>query len=185
MRFDYRDWVLGIDPHNLVFVDESGINLGMTRLRGRAKRGERLSDCCPRNRGSNISLIGALSLDGLIATMSLSGSVNTEVFITYVQEILTPQLWMGAFVIMDNLPVHKAHRIQEIIASVGATVVFLPPYSPDLSPIELCWSKLKQCLRNAKARTTTAINQALSQIINQQISSDDAVGWFEHCGLFI
>jgi transposase len=117
--------------------------------------------------------------------MSLSGSVNTEVFITYVQEILTPQLWMGAFVIMDNLPVHKAHRIQEIIASVGATVVFLPPYSPDLSPIELCWSKLKQCLRNAKARTTTAINQALSQIINQQISSDDAVGWFEHCGLFI
>ena len=164
MRFDYRDWVLGIDPHNLIFVDESGINLGMTRLRGRAKRGERLYDCCPRNRGSNISLIGALSLDGLIATMSLPGSVNTEVFITYVQEILTPQLWSGALVIMDNLPVHKSHRIQEIIASVGAKVVFLPPYAPDLSPIELCWSKLKQCLRTAKARTTTAINQALTEM---------------------
>ncbi len=125
--------MLSIDPNNLVFVDESGINLGMTRLYGRDKSGERLYDCCPRNRGSNISLIGALSLDGLIATMSLSGSVNTEVFITYVQEILTPQLWMGAVVIMDNLPVHKAHRIQEIIASVGANVVFVPPYSPDLS----------------------------------------------------
>lgn len=185
MRFDYRDWVLNIDPNNLVFVDESGINLGMTRLYGRAKSGERLYDCCPRNRGSNISLIGALSLDGLIATMSLSGSVNTEVFITYVQEILAPQLWMGAVVIMDNLPVHKAHRIQEIIASIGAKVVFLPPYSPDLSPIELCWSKLKQCLRTAKARTATAINQALTEIINQLISSDDAVGWFAHCGLFI
>jgi transposase len=185
MRFDYRDWVLGIEPHNLVFVDESGIHLGMTRLRGRAKSGERLSDCCPRNRGSNISLIGALSLDGLIATMTVPGSVNTDIFVSYVQEILAPALWSGAFVIMDNLSVHKAHRIQEIIASVGATVIFLPPYSPDLSPIELCWSKLKQCLRTAKARTTTALHQALTNIINQHISSDDAVGWFEHCGLFI
>lgn len=86
---------------------------------------------------------------------------------------------------MDNLPVHKAEQIQEIITSVGATVVFLPPYSPDLSPIELCWSKLKQLLRNTKARTTTAINQALTEIINQHISRDDAVGWFEHSGLFI
>lgn len=86
---------------------------------------------------------------------------------------------------MDNLPVHKTHRIQEILAPVGARVIFLPPYSPDLSPIELCWSKLKQCLRTAKARTTNAINQALTEIINQHISSDDAVGWFNHCGLFI
>ena len=185
MRFEYRDWVLKIDPHDLIFVDESGINLGMTRLKGRAKSGERLYDTCPRNRGSNISLIGALSLDGLIASMSLPGSVNTEVFVTYVREILAPQLWRGAFVIMDNLPVHKAQRIQDIIEKVGAKVVFLPPYSPDLSPIELCWSKLKQCLRTAKARTNTAINQALTEIINQHISRDDALGWFEHCGLFI
>jgi hypothetical protein len=139
MRFDYRDWALGIDPHNLVFIDESGINLGMTRLRGRAMGGERLYDCCPRNRGSNRSLIGALSLDGLIATMSLPGSVNTEVFMTYIRQILVPQLWEGAFVVMDNFPVHKAKRIREIIQTVGAEVVFLPLYAPDLSPIELCW----------------------------------------------
>ena len=120
MRFEYRDWVLSIDPHNLVFIDESGINLGMTRLRGRSLRGERLYDSCPRNRGSNISLIGALSMDGLIATMSLPGSVNTEVFLTYVREILLPQLWKGAFVIMDNLPVHKASKIRETIQTVGA-----------------------------------------------------------------
>ena len=130
----------------------------MTRLRGRAKSGERLYDTCPRNRGSNISLIGALSLDGLIASMSLPGSVNTEVFVAYVREILVPQLGRVAFVIMDNLPVHKAQRIQDMIEKAGAKIVFLPPYSPDLSPIELCWSKLKQCLRTAKARTNTAIN---------------------------
>lgn len=185
MRFEYRNWVLGIDPHNLIFIDESGINLGMTRLRGRSIRGERLHDSCPRNRGSNISVIGALSMDGLIATMSLPGSVNTEVFSTYIEQVLAPQLWVGAYVVMDNLSVHKASRIREIINKAGAELIFLPPYSPDLSPIELCWSKLKQCLRSAKARTTEAINQALSEIVNQHISDDDAVGWFEHCGLFI
>jgi hypothetical protein len=139
MRFNDRDWVLGVDPHNLVFIDESGINLGMTRLRGRAMSGERVYDCCLRNRGSNISLIGALSMDGLIATMSLPGSVNTDVFVTYVQLVLVPQLWVGAIVVMDNLPVHKATKIRDIIESVGAELIFLPPYSPDLSPIELCW----------------------------------------------
>lgn len=185
MRCCYRDWVLGVDPHNLIFVDESGLNLGMTRLYGRAKSGERVHDCCPRKRGKNISLIGALSMDGLIATMSIPGSVNTSVFLTYVRKILAPQLWIGATVVMDNLPVHQALVIRATIEAVGARVVFLPPYSPDLSPIEMCWSKLKQCLRTAKARTPTAINQALTEIINQQISSTDAVGWFNHCGLFI
>ncbi|MBW4630323.1 MAG: transposase [Brasilonema octagenarum HA4186-MV1] len=102
MRFEYRDWVLSVDPHNLVFVDESGLKLGMTRLYGRAPRGERLYDSCPRNRGKNISLIGALSVDGLIATMSIAGSVNTNVFVTYVQEVLAPQLWVGAIVVSDG-----------------------------------------------------------------------------------
>lgn len=157
----------------------------MTRLYGRAPRGKRLYDSCPRNQGKNISLIGALSWDGLIATMSIPGSVNTDVFLTYIQEVLLPQLWVGAVVIMDNLPVHHAQSIEDVIESVGAKVVFLPPYSPDLSPIELCWSKLKQCLRAAKARTHTALEQALTQIVTEQISSDDAWGWFNHCGLFI
>lgn len=185
MRFEYRDWVLGIDPHNLVFVDESGLKLGMTRLYGRAKSGERLHDCCPRNRGQNISLIGALSLDGLIATMSISGSVNTDVFVTYVAEVLVPQLWAGAIVVMDNLSVHTAAVVASLIEAAGARLVFLPPYSPDLSPIELCWSKLKKCLRAANATTHEVLSQALTQIVNEQISSDDAWGWFAHCGLFM
>ena len=86
---------------------------------------------------------------------------------------------------MDNLPVHHASVIQEAIAAVGARLVFLPPYSPDLSPIELCWSKLKQLLRSTKARTRQALDEALTHIINQQISLDDALGWFAHCGLFM
>jgi len=162
------------------------MHLGLTRLYGRAPKGERLYDSeSPGNQGQNISLIGGMSIDGLIATMSIVGSVNTDVFLFYVQEILIPQLWVGAIVLMDNLSVHHAQVVREAIEAVGAKVVFLPPYSPDLSPIELCGSKLKQLLRSAKARTQDALDQALTQIINECISSDDALGWFNHCGLFI
>jgi transposase len=170
----------------LVFIDETGIHLGMTRLYGRAPRGERLYDSeALGDGGKNISLIGGMSLDGLIATLSVVGSVNTDVFLFYVQEILIPQLWVGAIIVMDNLPVHHASVVSEAIEAAGAKVVFLPPYSPDLSPIELCWSKLKQLLRSAKARTPEALDQALTKIINECISDDDALGWFAHCGLFI
>ena len=133
------------------------MHLGLTRLYGRAPKGERLYDAePPGNRGQNISLIGGMSVDGLIATLSVVGSVNTDVFLFYVQEILIPQLWLGAIVLMDNLPVHHAHVVCEAIEAAGAKLVFLrkvygvalppvklfktPPYSPDLSPIELCWS---------------------------------------------
>jgi len=186
LRFAYRLWSFTVDPRNLVFIDETGMHLGLTRLYGRAPKGERLYDSeSPGNQGQNISLIGGMSIDGLIATMSIVGSVNTDVFLFYVQEILIPQLWVGAIVLMDNLSVHHAQVVREAIEAVGAKVVFLPPYSPDLSPIELCGSKLKQLLRSAKARTQDALDQALTQIINECISSDDALGWFNHCGLFI
>ena len=169
-----------------MFIDETGMHLGLTRLYGRAPKGERLYDIeSPGNRGQNISLIGGMSIDGLIATLSVVGSVDTTVFLFYVQKILIPQLWVGAIVVMDNLPVHHAHVVREAIEEKGAKLVFLPPYSPDLSPIELCWSKLKQLLRSAKARTREALDQALTEIINNWISSDDALGWFAHCGLFI
>jgi hypothetical protein len=126
-----------IDPRNLVFIDETGIHLGMTRLYGRVPIAERLYDNeSPGSWGKNISLIGGMSIDGLIATMSIDGSVNTDVFLFYVQEILIPQLWAGAIIVMDNLPVHHTLVVREAIEAVGAKVVFLPPYSPDLSPIE-------------------------------------------------
>lgn len=184
LRFAHRDWTFTVDPDNLVFVDETGMHLGFTRCYGRAPQGQRLYDCEPGNRGQNISLIGGMSIDGLVATMTIPGSINTDVFLFYIQEILILQLWAGAIVLMDNLPVHHATVIREAIEAAGAKLIFLPPYSPDLSPIELCWSKLKQLLRSAKARTCEVLDLALTDIINNHISSDDALGWFAHCGLF-
>ena len=182
-RDDYRQWLDQVDVRNLVFIDEAGVHLGMVPLFGRAFRGERAIDSVPRNRGTNISLIGALSLDGLIASMSLSGSVDTAVFLSYVNQVLAPQLWVGAIVVMDNLKVHHAYSVRCAIEAVGARVVFLPPYSPDLSPIELCWSKLKQFLRFKSARTHDALDQAMTEVVDA-ITEDDVIGWFNHCGLF-
>lgn len=184
-RFAFRHWILSIDLRNLVFVDQAGINLDMTRLRGGAAKGERVHDVRPRNTGENISLLSAIGLKGLIATMRILGSVNTDVFVTYLLEVLLPQLWVEAIVVMDNLAVHHAVRVRQAIEAAGAKLVFLPPESPDLSPIELCWSKLKQLLCSAKARTLKSINDALTQIITQEISEENAIAWFAHCGLFV
>jgi transposase len=118
-----------------------------------------------------------------IASMTLKGSVDTSVFLSYVCDVLVPQLWVGAIVVMDNLKVHHAHSVCQAIEAVGARVVFLPPYSPDLSPIELCWSKLKQFLRSKAARSYEALDQAMTEAV-QFITEDDAIGWFNHCGLF-
>lgn len=126
-----------MDVRNLVFID-AGVDLSMVRLFARAFRGERAVDSVPRNRGTNVWLIGALSLDGLIASMTLNGSVDTAVCLSYVNEVLVPQLSAGAIVVMDNLKVHHPHSVRSAIEAVGARVGFLPPYSPDLSPIELC-----------------------------------------------
>ena len=156
----------------------------LTRLYARAVDGERAVDATPRNRGDNVSLIGALSLDGLIAAMTLKGSVNTPTFLTYVSEVLAPQLWQGAIVVMDNLRVHYAESVRQAGSKRWEPRrVFLPPYSPELSPIELCWSKLKQFLRSCKARSYDALDQAMTDGISY-ISEDDAWGWFNHCGLF-
>ncbi|MCC5638245.1 IS630 family transposase [Nostoc sp. CHAB 5844] len=157
LRHDYRSSLDKIDVRNLVFVDEAGLNLSMSRLFARAVDGERAVGSIPGSKGGNISLVGALNLDGLIAAMTVPGSINTEVFLTYVTQVLAPQLWKGAIVVMDNLKIHHAERVRLAIESVGAKVKFLPPYSPDLSPIELCWSKLKTleilCNANKKPRS--------------------------------
>ena len=155
----------------------------MTRLFARALEGKRAVGSIPGTKGGNITLLSALNLDGLIATMTVPGSTNNQVFLTYVTQVLVPQLWSGAIVVMDNLKVHHAEHVRVAIESVGAKVKFLPPYSPDLSPIELCWSKLKQFLRSREARTLESLDQAMAEAVNY-ITEDDALGWFNHCGLF-
>jgi len=155
----------------------------MSRLFARAHGGERAVNSVPRNKGGNVTLLGGLSFDGLIASMTIPGSTNTEVFLTYVTQVLVPQLWEGAIVVMDNLRLHYAQSVRVAIESVGAKIKFLPPYSPDLSPIELCWSKLKQFLRSSEARTPESLNLAMMEAVNS-ITEDDTFGWFHHCGLF-
>jgi transposase len=183
LRHEFRDWLETIDIKNLVFIDETGVNLAMTRLYGRGIEGARVYDERPGSKGKNITVIGAMSDEGLIATMTFPGSLNTAAFLVFIEQVLLPQLWMGAIVVMDNLPVHYAETAVALIESVGAKVKFLPPYSPDLSPIELCWSKLKEILRSAKAHTSDALNEAITRAVDA-ITDENALNWFNHCGLF-
>ena len=163
------------------FIDESGVNLAMTRLFGRAPRGARVVDTVPQNYGPNVTMIGALSLQGLDAVMTIDGATDGDVFQAYVEQVLSPTLVTGDVVIMDNLGAHKVAGIREAIERQGAQVVYLPPYSPDLSPIEPCWSKVKTALRKAKARTREALEHALGQVLST-ITAVDARHWFAHCG---
>jgi transposase len=183
LRHEFRSWVDTVDIKNLVFIDETGVNLAMTRYYGRGINGKRVYDERPGNKSKNMTVIGAMSDEGLIATMTFPGSLNTASFLVFVEQILLPQLWTGAIVVMDNLPVHYANAAKVMIESVGAKIKFLPPYSPDLSPIELCWSKLKEILRSAKARTFDGLDEVITIAVNA-ITDDNALSWFEHCGLF-
>ena len=153
----------------------------MTRRYGRAPRGERVHDSAPRNYGSHTSVIGALGLRGLVATLTVEGAVDTLCFDAYAEKVLGPRLRRGDVVVLDNLGAHKASRIEEVAEGRGAQVLWLSPYSPDFSPIEQCWSKIKTYLRGAKARTEDELNKALAQAI-VLVTKADIRGWFRHCG---
>jgi transposase len=165
----------------LKFVDESGVNLAMTRLYGRAPAGERVVGSVPQNDGPNVTMLGALGIQGLQAMMTVDGATDAEVFRTDVKQVLGPTLTPGDMVVMDNLGAHKAIGVQQAMARRGARLRYVPPYSPDLSPIELCWSKLKTALRKAKVRTRAALDVAIAEAM-MTVSHADAWGWFKHCG---
>lgn len=170
-----------MNHRRFLFVDESAVNTAMTRRYGRAPRGERVYDSAPRNYGTHTSMIGALGLRGLLATMTVEGAVDTLCFDAYVEQVLAPQLRHGDVVVLDNLGAHKASRIEEVAQTCGAQVLWLPPYSPDFSPIEQCWSKIKSYLRGAKARTGDALDEALKRAL-KMVTKTDIHGWFKHCG---
>jgi transposase len=153
----------------------------MTRRYGRAPRGARVHDSAPRNYGSHTSLIGALGLRGMVATLAVEGAVDTLCFDAYAERVSGPRLRPGDVVVLDNLGAHRASRIEEVAEGRGAQVLWLAPYSPDFSPIEQCWSKIKAYLRGAKARTGEELNKALAQAIGL-VSKADIRGWFRHCG---
>jgi transposase len=180
-REEFRQTASAINAHRFIFVDEAAANLAMTRLYGRAPRGERVSECVPRNYGESISVLGALSVSGVRAAMTVDGAVDTLCFDAFITQILVPQLHSGDVVVLDNLNVHKASQIEAAAEAVGASVLWLPAYSPDMTPIEQCWSKIKAFLRSVKARTRAELDAALAQAI-KLVTASDALGWFTHCG---
>jgi transposase len=165
----------------LRFIDEAGINLALTRLYGRAPRGERVTERVPRNYGAQTSLISSLSLGGVEATMSIEGAVDTEVFDAYIEQVLGPTIRAGDVLVLDNLTAHRASRVEQVAAECGAGVIWLSPYSPDFSPIEMMWSKIKAAMRAAKARTGEELEQAFDAAL-KLITKADCLGWFAHCG---
>ncbi len=155
------------------------MNLAMTRHHARSPKGERAYGKTPVNKGRNVTLVGALSIEGIIAAFSFQGGNDKHAFTTYVQQILVPNLWKGACVVMDNFSSHKVEGIREAIEAAGARLVYLPPYSPDFNPIENGWSKVKEFLRTQEARTYEALDLAITEALDA-ITPEDCVGWFTH-----
>ena len=156
----------GIDPNRLVFLDEFGANTTMTRTHGRSLRGTRLVDKVPHGHWKSSTFLAGLRSTGLVAPLAIDGAMNGDVFVGYIAQHLAPLLQLGDIVILDNLPSHKRVEARHAIEAVGARLVFLPPYSPDLNPIEQAISKLKRLLRSAKQRTQAGLEQRFGELID-------------------
>ena len=172
---------LGLDPRKLVFIDETWAKTNMTRLRGRAPRGQRLVEKVPHGHWKTTTLIAALDHQGMRCATTVDGAINGDIFTAFVRQVLTPALTPGDLVVMDNLSSHKVQGVRAAIEAVDASVVYLPPYSPDFNPIEPAFSKLKHLLRSAAHRTQTALWRHMQPLL-EQITPSDAAGFFRHCG---
>jgi transposase len=173
-----------VDVQRLQFVDEAGVNLALMRLYGRAPAGTRAGGSVPCNYGPHITLLGALGTGGLDALMTIESATDGAVFRAFVEQVVCPTLQAGDIVVMDNLRAHKVTGIADAITRCGARLLSLPSYSPDLSPIEPCWSKLKSRLRRVGARTREALEEAITHAM-EGITAADALAWFAHCGYVV
>jgi transposase len=172
---------LGLDPSRLIFIDETWIKTNMTRLRGRALKGQRLVEKVPHGHWKTTTVIAALDQKGMRCSMTLDGPVNRDAFEAFVQQVLCPSIKAGDIVVMDNLSSHKGNRVEQLIKAARARLLYLPPYSPDLNPIEPAFSKFKQLVRSAGHRVVDVLWNDLHRMLNQ-ISTNDAEGFFHHCG---
>ncbi len=170
------------DAGRLVFVDESGFHTSMTRLRARAPRGEGAYGKVPRKRGRNQTLIASITLQGAMGeAVSIEGATDAELFEAYVERFLAPSLEAAHVVVLDGLGAHRTERVRNLIEATGADLLFLPPYSPDMNPIEEAFSKIKGIVRKAGARTRGALDEAVGEALST-VTPQDAAGWFAHCG---
>ena len=169
------------DPARLVFIDETCTNTAMVRLRGRAPRGERLVDYAPLGHWKTITFVGGLRQRRMTAPFVIEGAMNGPMFLAYVQQCLVPTLKRGEIVLMDNLPVHKVAGIAEAIEGAGATLIYLPKYSPDLNPIELAFSKLKAHLRKAAEHTIARLVRKIGRVVTD-FSAQECRNFYRHAG---
>lgn len=164
---------------DMIFLDESGVNLAMVRLYGRSKKGERARGERPQKRGKNVSIISAISLDGVIAESVLLGGTDTITFEAFISQKVLPQLKSGKAVFMDNCSIHKGENIRKMIEGVGAKLIYIPTYSPEYNPIEQMWSKIKSILQGISARTYADLAIAIA-VAFKKVSLNDIHNWFSH-----
>ncbi len=183
-RQAFRERIAPRAAADFVVVDECGSNTNLVARYARAPRGERAYGSAPRNTGRNTTLIAALSLAGMGPAMTLAGATDTAAFVAYIEQVLAPTLIPGQIVLLDNLSAHKSERVRALIEARGCALWYLPAYSPDRSPIEEAFSKLKALLLRTAARTPEALEQAIAQALDR-ITAADARGWFAHCGYHV
>jgi transposase len=169
---------------DLIFLDETGFNTNMSRGYARALSGERAVVSEPVKRSINHSLVGAITSKGLITAMMVEGAIDGDAFKCFISEFLLPFLKPGKTVVMDNLPAHHVDGIEGLIESTGASVLYLPPYSPDLNPIEECWSKMKSLIRKWKPRAVDDLWDTVGKAMSA-VTVSDCKGWFNHAGYFL
>jgi transposase len=180
----FQKAVAELDVAQFKFLDESSVNLSLTRLYGRAAPDQRVVDQVPLPTGPQTTTLAVIGLTGVTAPLMLSGAVNGTVFHDYIAQCVVPTLQPGDVLFMDNLPAHKVDGIEALIEAQDARLIYLPPYSPDFNPIELAWSKVKATLRRFKARTLPDLIEALKQAL-LAITPQDIQGLFAHCGYAI
>jgi transposase len=179
-----RRWQAGqaaLDPARLVFIDETWAKDNMARLYGRARRGRRLFDKVPLARWETTTFVGALRLSGMTAPFVLEGAINGAWFLAYVEQVLGPTLQPGDLVVIDNLGSHRSPKIRQAIEAKGAKLLYLPPYSPDLNPIEMAFAKLKALLRKAAERSTEALWNRIGQLVDN-FTPEECANYFKAAG---
>jgi transposase len=182
-RAQFLHRIQKLDPRRLIFIDEMGVNLNLTRTHARAPGAERVVEALPRNTPPNVSVAGALGARQLLAACCVEGAFDGEAFAAFIEQMVVPRLRPGDTVLMDNVPTHQTARVASAIESAGAQLLRLPAYSPDLAPIESYWSKLKGHLRTAKARSLDLLDQALAAGM-KLVTAEDIRGWFANCGYY-
>ena len=181
LRAVWRSVVGGLDARSLVFVDEMGTHTSLAPLYGYSPLGHRAFFEIPRNRGTNTTLLSSIGCEGMGSSMAIEGSTTKKVFEAYVEHFLASTLRPGQVVVMDNLGAHKGEKVREMIEGRGCELLYLPPYSPDLNPIEEAFSKIKGFLRQIGARTREALFEAIGKALDT-VTTKDAWGFFAHCG---